>query len=158
MGVTGGTGGAGGFMIPECPMEPGPAMCGTEACESVAAGLLCIKTCCTTDNLCGTKNNLNPTCMETVENTSMCPNETILGQMTPGCCVEGSNDCGIVNVLTGDPPCYRRQDVPLAPLSPLHCDGTPVMAGGAGGAGGMGGMGGMGGEGGMGGADPDAGM
>lgn len=162
-GGAGGTGGTGGITIPECPMEPGPAMCGTNACTAVQPGLLCLKTCCAADGTCGTTNATNPMCISSA-NTTLCPNEMVGGQAVTGCCVdEATNECGITNIFPIGPPCVGRTSSTLAMLGTMldakNCDGTPVM-GGAGGAGGMGGAGGggMGGEGGMGGADPDAGM
>jgi hypothetical protein len=143
--VSGGTGGGGGLMIPECDPTPGPAMCGTNACPMTTAGVVCLKNCCTTDNQCGLSSTALTTC--TVPNAGMCPPATVFGQMATPCCVAGTNTCGVLNTLLGDPPCVAREDVPAAGLEPANCDGTPVMTtdGGAG----MGGMGG---------GDPDAGM
>jgi hypothetical protein len=145
-------------------MEPGPAMCGTNACTAIEPTALCIKTCCTADNMCGTKNTIAPTCMVPPVNNSMCPDETIGGTPVAGCCVsEMTNECGINNILGVGPACVGRTSPLLATFGAMleakTCDGSAVM-GGAGGAGGMGGTGGggMGGEGGMGGGDPDAGM
>jgi len=154
-GVVGGMGGSGGFMLPECSMEPGPSMCGTNACTAVMPGAICNKTCCTADNKCGLTSSINPMCIEAID-AQMCQPATILGQMTPACCVPGTNTCGVVNTLTGDPPCVARAMVPLANLPPANCDGTPVMMT-TGGTGGMGtggmGTGGMEETGGMGAAD-----
>jgi hypothetical protein len=104
-------------------------------------GLLCVKTCCTTDDQCGYVSAATTNCV--AADAKMCPNPTIFGQVSPACCVPGTNDCGVVNTISGDPPCVARQDVPIAPLDPLHCDGTPVET--PDGGGGMGGMGGAGG-------------
>jgi hypothetical protein len=151
-GVVGGMGGSGGFMLPECDMVAGPPMCGTNTCGTVAFGATCNKTCCTTDMKCGLSSSINPSCIEVMD-PMMCQPATILGQMTPACCIVAENRCGVVNTLTGDPPCYAREDVPLASLPPANCDGTPVMMM-TGGTGGMG-TGGMG-TGGMGTGGMDA--
>ena len=84
----------------------------------------------------------------------MCPDEMILTTPVPGCCVEGGNECGVVdvtNLLGGG--CQPRSMLTtfIPTIMPLNCDGTPVMGGMAGMGGGMGGTGGMGG--GMGGMD-----
>jgi hypothetical protein len=125
-----GTGGTAGTMASLCPTDPGITMCGTETCPPVSAGLAtaCVQTCCTADNACGTGNALMAgMCVAPVMNTSMCPDESIMGSMVPGCCVEGGNECGIINLLT-DMSCIGRASVPpfLATLAPMNCDGTPV--------------------------------
>jgi hypothetical protein len=147
--------GTGGMGVPMCPAEPGPSMCGSEACTapSGAQAMACFKTCCTADGKCGTHNALldasGSMCIPAYTNDTMCPNETIFGQTAQGCCVMNSNDCGIYDTLTGMGCLSRTSPIlsRLAMLAPAHCDGTPVMmtgTGGMGAAGQGGGTGGMG--------------
>lgn len=138
-GGAGGMGGAGGgFMIPECSPEPGPSMCGTNACPTTTAGVVCLKNCCTADMQCGLSSTALTTC--TIPNPGMCPAAMVFGQAATPCCVAGTNTCGVLNTLLGDPPCVAREDVPAAGLQPANCDGTPVaMPDGGGGMGGAGG-------------------
>lgn len=157
-GTTGTAGAAGAAgMMGLCPADPGTTMCGTAACPMVPASLsaICVQTCCTATSECGTKNAaMAAECAAPVGNTTMCPNEMIMGNMVSGCCMPNSNECGIVNII-GDMSCVPRTSPVLAifgaMLEAKNCDGTPVMMMGTGGMG-MNGTGGMGmnGTGGMG--------
>ena len=72
--------------------------------------------------------------------------ESVLGANVPGCCFEGSNLCGVLDVtgLIGQAAgadasnCVLRANVTLASLAPMSCDGSPVdgaaNGGGAGGS------------------------
>jgi hypothetical protein len=139
-GDTAGAAGAGAMpMI--CGEQMDTTACGP--CPEVAANLamICVQACCTADGQCGTLNNnaaLPGTCAPPIENNSMCPNEVILGTDVPGCCVEGTNTCGVVDLIgiAGGGCVDRAQASVLSPLAPLNCDGTPVMmTGGTAGAG-----------------------
>jgi hypothetical protein len=163
--MTGAGTGTGGMGVPMCPADPGPSMCGSEACTAPtgAQATACFKTCCTSDGKCGTHNALLDTsgsmCIAASTNDTMCPNEMIFGQTAQGCCVMNTNDCGIYDTLTGMG-CLSRTSPILARfamLKPANCDGTPAMMTGTGGmsgagTGGMGAAGQGGGTGGMSGA------
>ena len=119
-----------GTTATNCSAEAGPATCGAETCtapDATSAQLLCAKTCCTTDGKCGTVNSQHADCMLAVVNTSSCPNEMILGAMATGCCVDGTNTCGVVDTIR-NMGCIARADVPLATLPPKNCDGTTPEA------------------------------
>jgi hypothetical protein len=74
----------------------------------------------------------------------LCPMETVLGANVPGCCFEGSNLCGVLDVtgLIGQAAgadannCVLRANVSVASLAPRSCDGSPVDGAPSGGAGG----------------------
>jgi hypothetical protein len=81
--------------------------------------------------------------------------ETVFGANVPGCCFEGSNQCGVLDVtgLIGQAAgadannCVLRANVSVVSLAPLSCDGSPVDAApGGGGAGGSATAGGGGGS------------
>jgi hypothetical protein len=83
--------------------------------------------------------------------------ETVFGANVPGCCFEGSNLCGVLDVtgLIGQAAgadannCVLRANVSVTSLAPLSCDGSPVdgaPSAGAGGAGGSATAGGGGGS------------
>jgi hypothetical protein len=135
---TGAAAGTGAGAAASCTAPAGPTMCGTEACTApgaTAAEFLCERTCCTTDNKCGTVNSQKTTCMAAPVNDTMCPNETILGNMAVGCCIEAENRCGVVDTITNSG-CRAREEVPFNPLPALNCDGTtPMTTAGTGAAG-----------------------
>ncbi len=146
--------GTGGMPASLCPMPATPiTSCGGVACPAVSAGLAaaCVQICCTSANQCGTHNaaldTSNAQCMAPMQNSSLCPDETIMGNNVPGCCVPNTNTCGIQDLLTGMG-CIPRNSMLLAliapGLQPKNCDGTAPPMGAAGaGTGGMG-TGGMG--------------
>jgi hypothetical protein len=151
--MTGASSGTGGMGVPMCPADPGPTTCGTESCTAPNAtqAMACFKTCCTSDQKCGTHNALLDTsgsmCIPAYTNDTMCPNEMIFGQTAQGCCVMNSNECGIYDNLTGMGCLSRTSPVlmRLAMLKPANCDGTPATMGMAGMSGaGTGGMSGSG--------------
>lgn len=132
-GTTGGVAGS-----TSCPADPGITMCGGAACPPIGAlAMACVQNCCTTDGKCGTLNAAaGSACMAAAVNDTLCPNETILGNMATGCCVPNTNQCGVVDTLTGSGSCIARESVPLASLASANCDGTtPTGTAGAGGAG-----------------------
>jgi hypothetical protein len=75
--------------------------------------------------------------------------ETVLGANVPGCCFEGSNLCGVLDVtgLIGQAAgadannCVLRANVRVVALAPRSCDGSPVDGVSSGGAGGSAGAG-----------------
>jgi hypothetical protein len=134
--------GAAGTGMPQfmCPDDPGITSCGAESCPAVSEQLtrICTQTCCTADMRCGTHNAaLDTECTPPFTNDTMCPDEMIAGTMVAGCCVEGTNSCGIFDPVLGMG-CLARDDFRLrliAQLAPMNCDGTPVMSGGDAGTG-----------------------
>jgi hypothetical protein len=103
---------------------------------------LCIQSCCTADNKCGTHNAaMNGACAAVVMNTSKCPDESIAGQMVQGCCTSDGKTCGIVDSagLGGMiNSCVSRASVPFIMLAPKNCDGSTPMGTAGMGAAGMG--------------------
>ncbi len=160
--------GPGGFLDAECPPDESPSSCGGVACAPVdpQAALLCTQGCCTAQGTCGTFNpNLGTECVDVSGGEGhACPMETVFGAYVPGCCYEGMDSCGVLDVTGllgaaagGDANnCVLRTNVPLAGLEALRCDGTPApppagaggsASTGAGGGGQMAGSGGSGGSG-----------
>jgi hypothetical protein len=124
----------------QCPEDQSPASCGGNACAAVAANLAlaCVQGCCTAGGTCGTFNAAaEGPCLDVSGGSGhMCPSATVFDTDVPGCCVEGGNACGVVD-LTGilaafaggdSQGCVPRTAVPpmIAELEPLSCDGTPV--------------------------------
>src|SRR5690349_16022369 len=98
MTASGGMGGMGGSGGSFCPADPGITMCGATACPAVDPGLsmICVQTCCTDAMACGTRMAaIGGACNVPMENNTMCPNETVMGTMVPGCCLMDGMTCGI---------------------------------------------------------------
>jgi hypothetical protein len=157
--ASGGAGGApammgSGGMTGAAGMGSGGAaavMCGGMACMTSPLGaVLMAGPCCAPSGVCSSKANAATECKEPYVNTSMCADTAVMGFKVTGCCLEGTNNCGIWNSITNSG-CTDPAMGMLAALIPKptkHCDGTAVEAmGGTGGtgSGGMGaGTGGMG--------------
>ena len=145
MGSTGAAGAGGGVA---CDMSVADEeMCGDTACPPIASPLPCEVRCCTADNQCATlvaTEALPGTCQAPLDDETLCPAETVLGQMVAGCCLPDGVTCGIDGTLLGQG-CVPRETISLAPM---NCDGTPVMGEGGDSTGGTGDAGGMGGTGG----------
>ncbi|MDD9935008.1 MAG: hypothetical protein OXT09_15460 [Myxococcales bacterium] len=102
-------------------------------CPMVASTLALagVTACCTPTDTCGTVNmtlgGAGAACMEMTVNTTMCPDEVIMGNNVPGCCIMETNACGVTDILTGSGSCVARDDPllsVLAQLTPINCDGT----------------------------------
>jgi hypothetical protein len=150
-GGTTSTGAGGNSPFGSCPGDQSPASCGGDPCAPIdeQAALLCTQGCCTPEGTCGTFNASRGTACVDVSGGEdhVCPMETVFGANVPGCCFEGSNRCGVLDVtgLIGQAAgadasnCVLRDNVSVASLAPLSCDGSPVEGAPSGGAGGAGG-------------------
>ncbi|MDH5671147.1 MAG: hypothetical protein OEZ06_03300 [Myxococcales bacterium] len=127
-----------------CPADQGITSCGGAACAPVEANLamICIQTCCTDTGACGQFNAASGEACRDVSGGSghQCPDEMILGSSVPGCCVDGSNSCGVLDLtgLLGGGCIERSMAAIVAPgITALNCDGTtpPPPETGAAGAG-----------------------
>src|SRR5688572_14449679 len=139
------TGVGGNSPFGSCPGDQSPASCGGAPCAPIdeQAALLCTQGCCTLEGTCGTFNALRGTACVDVSggDDHACPTETVFGANVPGCCFEGSNQCGVLDVtgLIGQAAgadannCVLRANVSVVSLAPLSCDGSPVDAAPSGG-------------------------
>jgi hypothetical protein len=131
-----------------CPEVQSPASCGGTSCAPIdeQAALICTRGCCTPEGACGTFNAAQGTaCVDASGGEGhACPMETVLNASVPGCCFEGSNLCGVLDItgLIGRAAgadannCVLRANVSVVSLAPLSCDGSPVDGAGSAGAGG----------------------
>lgn len=103
-----------------------PNNCGGVVC-TVPAGSTLTPCCNPMTNTCGMMGTF--ACLAVYEDPAphMCPNETIMGVMVPGCCADGTL-CGVVDLLLSGG-CTERESIPalIATLPPLYCaDGSPA--------------------------------
>jgi hypothetical protein len=131
-----------------CPEDRSPVSCGGTSCAPIdeQATLICTQGCCTPEGTCGTFNAAQGTaCVDASGGGGhVCPMETVLGANVPGCCVEGTNLCGVLDITgvigraagADAKNCVLRANVSLLSLAPSSCDGSPVDGASNGGAGG----------------------